>query len=249
LNKVYGLIGKKLSHSFSRSYFEKKFCDLGITDAVYLNFEIPAITEFPKVLSNYPDLLGLNVTNPYKEEIIPFLDELSEEAREIGAVNCIKIMAGKTKGYNTDVYGFSQSIKPFLDTSHERALVLGSGGAAKAVAYALRKIGVEVFFVSSSGKKGTNSFSYSDLNEIIFRSFRLIVNATPLGMFPDVNACPPIPYQFIEAEHLCYDLVYNPAETLFLKKCREQGARTMNGYSMLQLQAEKSWEIWSYGKN
>jgi shikimate dehydrogenase len=249
LKKVYGIIGKRLSHSFSRSYFEKKFSGLGIADAVYLNFEIPAITEFPKVLSNHPDLLGLNVTNPYKEEVIPFLNELSEEAREIGAVNCIKITAGKAKGYNTDVYGFSQSIKPFLDTSHERVLVLGSGGAAKAVAYALRKIGVEVFFVSSSEKRGGNSFSYPELNEIIFRSFKLVVNATPLGMFPDVDSCPPIPYQFIGAEHLCYDLVYNPAETMFLKKCREQGARTMNGYSMLQLQAEKSWEIWSYGKN
>jgi shikimate dehydrogenase len=249
LSKVYGLIGKKLSHSFSRSYFEKKFSGLGISDAVYLNFEIPVITGFPKILSDHPDLLGLNVTNPYKEEIILYLDELSEEAREIGAVNCIKISARKTKGYNTDVYGFSQSIKPFLDTSHERALVLGSGGAAKAVAYALKKIGVDVFFVSSSGKKGENSFSYAELNEIIFRSFKLIVNATPLGMFPDVDSCPTLPYEFIGAGHLCYDLVYNPAETLFLKKCRELGAQTMNGYSMLQLQAEKSWEIWTYGKS
>jgi shikimate dehydrogenase len=245
----FGLVGRKLSHSFSKKYFEKKFEDLGLENAVYLNFEIPAITEFPKILADHPDLLGLNVTNPYKEEVIPYLDELSEEVKEIGAANCIKINGGKAKGYNTDVYGFSQSIKPFLDTSHERALVLGSGGAAKAVAYALRKIGVEVFFVSSSGKKNTNSFSYGDLNEIIFRSFKLIVNATPLGMFPDTETYPSIPYEFIGADHLCYDLVYNPGETLFLKKCRERGARTMNGYSMLQLQAEKSWEIWSYGKS
>ncbi len=244
--QAYGIIGKKLSHSFSKSYFEKKFKELGLEDHNYSNFEIADISEFPDLLKKNRELKGLNVTNPYKEEIIPFLDELSEEAAAIGAVNCIKIENNKLNGYNTDVYGFAQSIKPFLDTTHQKALVLGTGGASKAVAFALKKVGVEVFFVTSAeNKKSANCFFYPELNEMMFNAFKLIVNTTPLGMFPNVDTFPNIPYEFIGAEHLCYDLVYNPEMTQFLSKSKEQGALTINGLSMLHLQAEKSWEIWS----
>lgn len=242
----FGIIGKKLSHSFSKSYFEKKFIDKKLSGYSYTNFEIASIEEFRNVLSSNKDLRGLNVTNPYKEAVIPYLDQLTNEAKEIGAVNCIKIDDGKLTGYNTDVYGFSQSIKPFLDTNHERALILGTGGASKAVAFALKRIGVQVYFVSSSNvKKVHNTFYYSELNEVILNSFKLIVNTTPLGMFPDNNSFPDIPYQYITEKHLCYDLIYNPEQTEFLRRSKLQGAIIVNGWSMLQLQAEKSWEIWS----
>jgi shikimate dehydrogenase len=242
----FGLIGKPLQHSFSKSYFEKKFEQLNLKDFSYLNLEINSINEFKSILLKHSNLKGLNVTIPYKETVIPFLDDLSPEAKEIGAVNCIKIYNGKLTGYNTDIYGFTQSIKPFLDRNHERALILGTGGASKAVAQALKKIGLEFFFVTSSGTKKTgNTFFYSEINEVVMNAFKLIVNTTPLGTFPDTNVCPPLPYGFITQEHLIYDLVYNPAETLFLKKGKEKGAITVNGLSMLQLQAEKNWEIWT----
>jgi shikimate dehydrogenase len=244
----FGLIGKTLSHSFSKSYFEAKFEKLGLEDHTYDLFEIGTIELFGEILEAHPDLKGLNVTIPYKEQIIPFLDELSAEAKAVGAVNCISIQNNKLVGYNTDVYGFSQSIKPFLDNNHQRALILGTGGASKAIAYALNKVGVEFYFVTSSEKKKTiNTFFYSEMNALMMRAFKLIVNTTPLGTFPGVNECPPLPYEFFTPEHLAYDLVYNPAETLFLKQAKAQGAITVNGLSMLQLQAEKSWEIWSSG--
>ncbi len=245
----FGLIGKTLSHSFSKPYFEKKFKDLGLPDHCYLNFELTSIEELQNVLNDHPLLRGFNVTIPYKEQIIPFLDELGEEAKAIGAVNCVKIQDqsnGKREliGYNTDVYGFASSIKPFLEPQHSRALILGTGGSSKAVAFALKRIGVEVFFASRNAK-GENVFSYRQLNEHMLNSFKLIVNTTPLGMFPNMNEAPEIPYEYIGSSHLCYDLIYNPEETLFLKKCKAQGASTMNGYNMLKLQAEKSWEIWT----
>lgn len=246
MENLYGIIGKKLSHSFSKSYFEKKYKENNLENYSYCNFEIADISEFPALLEKNKNLKGLNVTNPYKEEIISFLDELSEEAKQIGAVNCIKIENNKLVGYNTDVYGFGQSIKPFLDTNHQKALILGTGGASKAVAFALKNIGVEVFFVTSSkNKKLNNCFFYSELNAIVLNAFKLIVNTTPLGMFPNINSFPDIPYQFITASHLCYDLIYNPELTEFLKKSKQQGALTINGLSMLHLQAEKSWEIWN----
>lgn len=246
MNREFGLIGKKLSHSFSRSYFTEKFNSLGLKDCTYDNFELAEIGLFPELQQSHPNLIGLNVTVPYKESIIPFLDELDEEAKSIGAANCLKKQDGKWIGYNTDAYGFAQSIKPFLDVNHERALVLGTGGSSRAVAYALKKIGVQVFFVTSSpDKKSESVFTYSDLNELIMRSFRLIINTTPLGMFPDVESKPAIPYEYIGKDHLCYDLVYNPAQTLFLHHCALHGATIMNGESMLKLQAEKSWEIWN----
>lgn len=240
----FGLIGKSLSHSFSKTYFDNKFKENGLTDHVYKNFELVTIEEFKTVLTT-ENLRGLNITNPYKESIIPFLNALSTEAKEIGAVNCVKIDNGRTTGYNTDAYGFGQSIKPFLDTTHERALILGTGGASKAVAYALKKIGVEVFFVSSSAKKNTNTFFYNEINERVMSSFKLIINTTPLGLFPNVTEMPALPDDLFTDKHLAYDLIYNPEQTAFLKKAKEKGATTINGLSMLHLQAEKSWEIWS----
>ncbi len=239
----FGLIGKSLSHSFSKTYFEKKFSDLGFEKYSYQNFELANIEEIKNIFSS-GQLNGLNITNPYKEEIIPFLDELSSEAKEIGAVNCVKIINGKTIGNNTDTYGFSQSIKPFLEPQHNQALILGTGGASKAVAHALQKVGVSVYFVTSSEKKDENTFFYSELNKYIVDAFKLIVNTTPLGLFPDIEKFPNIPYEYITANHLCYDLIYNPEETIFLQKAKGQGAAIINGFSMLQLQAEKSWEIW-----
>ncbi len=243
--KTYGLIGKSLTHSFSKDYFEKKFALLGINDCQYQNFEIESISQFPELISGHPSLRGLNVTIPYKEIIIPYITEMNAEAREIGAVNCIWVGNGKLIGYNTDVYGFSQSIKPFLDHHHQRALVLGSGGASKAVVYSLSKLGVDVYTVTSRQKTHDKMFHYNELNSIIMDAFKLVVNCTPLGTLPDLNTCPALPYEHFTPQHLAYDLVYNPPQTTFLKKAAEKGALTVNGLSMLQLQADKSWEIWN----
>lgn len=240
----YGLIGKNLSHSFSKAYFQKKFADLGVDYLEYTNFELQDISELKTVLAKNPLLRGFNVTIPYKESIIPFMDELSPEVRGIAAVNCVKITNGKLIGHNTDAYGFASSIKPFLEPQHSRALVLGTGGASKAVVFVLKRLNVEVFFASTS-KKRQGTFAYDTLNERLFNACKFIINTTPVGMFPNVNECPNIPYECISSQHLVYDLIYNPEETLFLKKAKEQGATTINGLSMLQLQAEKSWEIWN----
>ncbi|MCW3076350.1 MAG: aroE [Bacteroidetes bacterium] len=242
---LFGLLGKTLSHSFSKDYFEKKFGQLNLNNHAYINFEINSIDEFPALIKEHDNLKGLNVTIPYKEQIIPFLDALSADAKEIGAVNCIEFKNKKLTGHNTDHYGFRQSIKPFLEPQHERALILGTGGSSKAVAFALKNIGVEVFFVTTSEKKDSNYFFYSDLNEMIMNAFKLIINTTPLGMKNSLNGSPPIPYEFLGPQHLCYDLIYNPDETLFLKQAQIKGATTMNGLSMLKQQAEKSWEIWN----
>lgn len=240
----YGLIGKNLSHSFSKQYFQKKFTDLGLDYLEYTNFELEDISELKNLLAKNPFLRGFNVTIPYKESIIPLLDELSPEARGIAAVNCVKITDGKLIGHNTDAYGFASSIKPFLEPQHSRALVLGTGGASKAVVYVLKLLNVEVFYASTT-KKRQGTFSYDTLNERLFNACKFIINTTPVGMFPNVDECPNIPYECISAQHLVYDLIYNPEETLFLKKAKERGATTINGLSMLHLQAEKSWEIWN----
>jgi shikimate dehydrogenase len=243
--RQFGLIGKTLQHSFSPAYFQKKFEDLNLSDCSYKKFELASLDELP-LLFKKESLVGCNVTIPYKEEILPYLDDLDPVAKEVGAVNCVHIKQGKTIGYNTDIYGFSQSIKPFLDVNHERALILGTGGAAKAVAYALKKIGVQTFFVSSSpAKKKDGVFLYEDLNKQVFDAFKLIVNTTPLGTWPETEALPSLPFAYLTANHFVYDLIYNPAETQLMKKAKEQGATVMNGLSMLQLQAEKSWEIWT----
>lgn len=241
----FGLIGRSLSHSFSKKYFEEKFRNEHLPYSFH-NFELNSISEFPEILDQNKDLKGLSVTVPYKEQIIPYIDELSPEAKEIGAVNCIDIVNGRTKGYNTDVFGFRTSIKPFLEPKHSRALIFGTGGSSKAVAYALKQIGVDYFFVTSSEyKKTPNTFFYYELNPIIFQQFLLLVNCTPVGMFPEINVTLPIPFSYVTKDHLAYDLIYNPQETVFLSNCKEKGAITVNGYSMLQLQAEKAWEIWT----
>lgn len=239
----YGLLGRSLAHSFSKDFFTRKFTTQSI-DATYQNFEIKEIAEFPAVLSGYSDLRGLNVTLPYKESIIPFLEEIDVEAREIGAVNTIVIREGKTKGYNTDAHGFLQSLRPFLTWQHDKALLLGNGGAARAARHALEQMGVTCLNVQRSQCARGKAVLWSDLNEEAIKQFKLIVNCTPLGMWPDTESFPLIPYQAIGSGHLLFDMVYNPIETTFLKMGREAGASVMNGLDMLRFQAERSWEIW-----
>ena len=241
MNK-YGLIGKSLSHSFSKSYFSSFFIENNI-NASYDEFEIAQIDDV-KTLFNSP-INGLNVTIPYKESIIPFLDDLSPEAKEIGAVNTIKILNGKSKGYNTDAFGFHQSIKPFITNQHEKAIILGTGGASKAVAYTLNNLGIDVFFISRMPNEMQNHFSYDDLNKEMINFCKLIVNTTPVGMYPDINNLIPIDYSLLTNNHLCIDLIYNPKETLFLKKARQNNAIILNGNHMLIEQAKESWKIWS----
>ncbi len=247
--KKLGLIGYPLTHSFSARYFAEKFKNEGISGYTYENFEIPRIEDFPNVIKNNPEILGLNVTIHYKEQIIPYLDELDDEAKEIGAVNTIKVIRSvdgsvKLKGFNTDIYGFRETLKPLLKMNHYKALILGTGGAAKAVEYVLKKIGLSVLYVSRN-PESENERSYIELNEFAVKDFPVIVNSTPLGMHPKVDACPDIPYEFLNENNLLYDLIYNPAETLFMKKGAEKGAITQNGLGMLKLQAEKAWSIWT----
>lgn len=247
-NKKLGLLGYPLTHSFSAKYFGEKFKNENIEGFTYENFEIPTIEEFTDVIKNNPEIVGLNVTIPYKEQIIPFLDELDDEAREIGAVNTIKVIRTadgvKLKGYNTDIYGFKETLKPLLKMNHYKALILGTGGAAKAVEYVLKKIGLDVLYVSRNPESESEK-SYDELNDVAVKNFPVIVNSTPLGMYPKVDVCPDIPYEHLSEDNLLYDLIYNPGETLFMKKGAEQGANTQNGLGMLKLQAEKAWEIWN----
>lgn len=241
--KLYGLIGYPLGHSFSKGYFKEKFEKENITDCQYENFPIPNISDFPALLAQHPDLKGLNVTIPYKEVVIPYLDELTPAAEKIGAVNCIDIRNGVKRGYNTDVIGFSRSLEPLLQPHHNRALVLGTGGAAKAVIYALQQLGIHVTVVSRQGT--SHAVAYHQLTSELLEANTIIINTTPLGMYPEVTTCPDIPFQYITSRHLLYDLVYNPAATTFLQKGAEKGAIIKNGHEMLILQAEASWEIWS----
>ncbi|MDG1517571.1 MAG: shikimate dehydrogenase [Flavobacteriales bacterium] len=247
-NKKLGLLGYPLTHSFSAKYFGEKFKNENIKGFTYENFEIPTIEDFTDVIKNNPEIVGLNVTIPYKEQIIPFLDELDDEAREIGAVNTIKVIRTaegvKLKGYNTDIYGFKETLKPLLKMNHYKALILGTGGAAKAVEYVLKNIGLDVLYVSRNPESESEK-SYDELNDVAVKNFPVIVNSTPLGMHPEVDVCPDIPYEHLSEDNLLYDLIYNPGETLFMKKGAEQGANTQNGLGMLKLQAEKAWEIWN----
>lgn len=241
-----GLIGKSLSHSFSKQYFENKFKELGLEDYGYSLFELSSINELPDFIKN-SNLDGFNVTIPYKESILPFLDELDESAEKIRAVNTVKLISkGDSKilkGYNTDTYGFGQSIKPFLKNTHERALILGTGGASKAVNFVLNNLGIETNFVSRDPEE--NQLKYSEINEYVLKYHKLIINTTPLGMFPNSKSFPDLPYKLINKSHMMIDLVYNPEETEFMKKGKKEGAITINGLSMLQHQAEKAWEIWN----
>lgn len=256
--RLFGLIGFPLSHSFSVNYFTEKFQREHIGDALYKAFPITDISLLPNLIKCHPNLAGVNVTIPYKEKVMSLLDELDETARTVGAVNCISIYtqnsgSPKLKGYNTDVYGFRQSIKPFLASHHEKALILGTGGASKAVEHVLREIGVECVFVSRSAfdyaqsDKGSKRtvLSYGDLNEHVMAMCKLIVNCSPVGTWPEVHASPAIPYEFVSADHFLYDLIYNPEETEFLKHGKAKGAMTMNGLDMLKLQAEEAWKIWN----
>lgn len=242
--KKYGLIGHPLTHSFSKKFFTEKFEKEQLIDCQYDLFDIPSINELSIILKNNPDLRGLNVTIPYKEKVMEFLDEIDEEAKKIGAVNTIKIENNKLIGFNTDYFGFKQSLKPFLEISQERALILGTGGASKAVYHALTSLNINCLFVSRN-PKNENEISYEDVNEYVIRNHQIIVNTTPVGTFPNINEKPAIDYSQITAKHLLYDLVYNPAETQFLKEGKQQGAIVLNGLQMLQLQAEKAWEIWN----
>ncbi len=242
MQSVYGLIGYPLSHSFSPGYFKEKFAKAEI-DAVYRLFPLANIKELPKLLAEHSSLSGLNVTIPYKEQVIPFLDDIDEAAKTIGAVNCIKINSNKLKGYNTDIIGFKKSLAPLLQQQHTKALILGTGGAAKAVAYVLDKFNIDYKLVSSSGK--TDTIAYEDISTATVQEHTLIINTTPLGMHPNTDACPDIPYSALGEAHLLYDLIYNPEETTFLKRGKAQGANTKNGYEMLVLQAEASWDIWN----
>lgn len=246
--RLFGLIGYPLSHSFSAKYFKKKFAIDGIIDADYRLFPLENIAEIMSLINLHPDLQGLNITIPHKVDILPYLDHISKEAFDVGAVNCIKIdrnISGEILiGYNTDIYGFRESLVPKLKPVHQKALILGTGGASKAVCYTLQELGIAYTLVSRSNQNET-TIQYSELTEKIIKDNLLIINTTPVGMYPDTNSYPAIPYEFIGTDHLLFDLVYNPAETRFLKLGRKAGASTMNGVNMLDLQAEKSWEIWN----
>jgi len=245
--KKYGLIGYPLTHSFSKRFFTEKFEKEGIF-STYENFEIDNIARLPEVILNNPDLIGLNVTIPYKEQVIPYLNELNDSAHEIGAVNTIRISRSKTgvflKGFNTDTYGFENSLKPLLKPMHNKALILGTGGASKALKYILANIGIDYISASTNPTK-KNVIRYNEINEKVMAERLLIINATPLGTFPKTDASPEIPYEYITENHLLYDLVYNPELTMFMEKGLQQGATVKNGYEMLLLQAKRSYEIWN----
>jgi len=240
----FGLVGRDISYSFSRGYFADKFKKENLPHS-YVNFDLQSINELDDIIRNTPNLKGLNITIPYKEDVIPILDGLNKRARKIGAVNTIRITRyQKLIGYNTDYYGFRNSLRPHLKKHHKRALILGTGGASKAIAYALKKLKIEYDYVSRSKKEGV-MFLYSDLTDQIIASYSIIINCTPIGTFPNVSECPDIPYGGLTKKHILYDLIYNPEQTKFLSYGNMKGATTINGLEMLRLQAEKSWQIWN----
>lgn len=244
---IYGLIGHPLKHSFSQRFFTEKFAKEGI-DAEYHTFDIPDIALLGKIIELHKGLNGLNVTIPYKEKVIEYLDRLDPEAEKIGAVNVIKFLRDeegvRLVGYNSDIVGFQSSIKPLINSLiHEKALILGTGGASKAVKHGLQNLGLETKFVSRTSKNG--SYTYQDLSKDILSEYKVIVNSSPVGTFPDINSSPDIPYQYLTTDHLLYDLVYNPAETSFLKQGKAMGAAVKNGEEMLELQAIEAWDIWN----
>ena len=240
----FGLIGRNISYSFSEGYFTNKFKELGITDSKYSTFDLSDISELKELLDSKPDLKGFNITIPYKEDVLDFLDEVDESAKDIKAVNTVKIKDGRLIGFNTDTFGFKTSIKPFFEPQHRKALILGTGGAAKAIAFVLEQLGVDYLYVSRNPKT-EKEVSYSDLTKEAIKNFPFIINCSPIGTFPNIDSCPDIPYEGITPSHLLYDLVYNPEETLFLKKGKEKGASIVNGLSMLHHQAEEAWRIWN----
>ena len=241
--RLFGLIGHSLYHSFSKKYFTEKFEKEEITECSYDLFPLKTIDDLPVLILNHPELEGLNVTIPYKKKVLSFLDA-THIPEGLNACNCINISAGKLVGYNTDINGFEKSLKPLLKSYHKKALVLGNGGATAAVIYVLEKLRIEFDIVSRRRNTGS-AFIYQEIDKSIIEQRTIIINTTPLGMYPDTETCPDIPYQFISDRHLLYDLVYNPAKTLFLQKGEERGATIKNGEEMLVLQAEESWRIWN----
>ncbi|MFV8393131.1 shikimate dehydrogenase family protein [Flavobacterium sp. LB2P6] len=244
VRKRFGLLGRNINYSFSKGYFTDKFTSENFAGCTYENFDISEISAFPEVIKSTLDLKGLSVTIPYKETVIPFLDKLSKKGALIGAVNTIKITKkGKLKGYNTDYYGFKKSLEPLLQPHHKKALILGTGGASKGVAYALDELDITYTFVSREAKE--NAIDYNRINATTFDNYQIIINATPVGTSPHVDAYPLLPYEFFTEKHIAFDLIYNPAETQFLKKAKQQGAQIKNGLDMLIFQAEKAWKIWN----
>jgi shikimate dehydrogenase len=239
----FGLIGKDIDYSFSRAYFTQKFKNLNLDDHEYVNFDFQDIDELHTVLEEQKNIHGFNITIPYKEDVMKFITSIDRNAEAIGAVNTIKFTKNGLKGFNTDYYGFQKSIEPFLKDHHKNALIFGTGGASKAIAFVLKELGIDFKFVSRSPKE--NQFTYTDLNKDIIEKHTVLVNCTPLGTFPNIEEKPNIPYQYIGAEHLLFDLIYNPDKTAFLLEGESRGAQIKNGDKMLELQAEKSWEIWN----
>lgn len=244
--KIFGLIGYPLGHSFSRDFFSKKFSNENI-NAEYLNFEIDDISKFNDIIKKNSNIYGLNVTIPYKSAIIHYLDEVDETAKNIGAVNVIKFIRSgnslRLKGYNSDIIGFTNSISPLLKEHNNKALILGTGGVSKAIKYALNKIGIDTLFVSRNKKE--NSITYTELSKDIMNEYSVIVNASPVGMYPNIDTAPDIPYEFITNKHVVFDTIYNPEETLFMKMASKNGAIVKNGLEMLIGQAIAAWEIWN----
>ena len=238
----FGLVGKDISYSFSRGYFTKKFSDLGLDTYSYENFDFQAIEEITDVLKNNTDIKGMNVTIPYKQEVMPFLSELDQEAEKIGAVNTIQFTENGLKGFNTDAYGFKNAMAPFLKPHHKKALILGTGGASKAVAYVLGELGISYVFVSRSA--GDNKISYDQVTEDILKEHTILVNCTPLGTHPNIEERPSLPYEFLSDQHFLFDLIYNPEKSAFLTAGEAKGAQISNGLRMLELQADRSWQIW-----
>ena len=247
--KTYGLIGHRLGHSFSRKFFTEKFAGENLPEHEYVNFELDSIADFPAIFSQGKEICGLNCTIPYKQQIMQFLDEIDPEAAAIGAVNTVKIIDRNgrriLKGFNTDLYGFENSLRPMLNKKHRKALILGTGGASRAIKFLFDRLQIGYLSATTKENPGTKEISYAQIDEKLLKEYLIVVNATPLGTFPKVDTCPNIPYQFITPDHVLYDLVYNPEETLFLKKGKAQGAQTKNGLEMLHLQAIRAWEIWN----
>lgn len=240
--KIYGLVGRNIDYSFSRGYFAEKFSKENLLNHEYQNFDIETIEQIDEILKN-KTIKGLNITIPYKQEIISYIDELDTTAKEIGAVNVIKIKNGKSIGFNSDYYGFYESIRPYLKEYMDRALILGTGGASKAITHALKTLKIDFTYVSRN--PDFSEISYSQLDEYTLNSYKIIINCTPLGTYPNIDESPYIPYESITEKHLLYDLIYNPPITSFMEKGMKKGATVINGHKMLTLQAEKSWEIWN----
>ncbi|MEO8110908.1 MAG: shikimate dehydrogenase [Ginsengibacter sp.] len=243
--KIYGLLGNPLGHSFSQRYFAEKFQRENIVDCSYVNFEAPDLHLKIEALKSDPNLCGLNVTIPYKTQILSHLDIASLTCQEIGACNCIKVFKEKWTGFNTDITGFEKTFLPKLKSYHSKALILGTGGSSKAVVYVLKKLGIEYLFISRKKNASLNIIGYNDLTLDILSEYKIVINTTPLGMFPDINNSPVIPYEFVSAEHYFFDLIYNPELTLFLAQAKNKGAAIENGKNMLSIQAEESWRIWN----